>query len=77
MAAGLLSKPGMQYGPCADVCQHSDCASTRLIAESLCRFCEKAIGFNRRFYNDNGYVHASCLEDAVTEQRSTRKDATP
>ena len=71
MAAEILSNPSTQFGPCADACQHSDCASTRIIADSVCRFCEKAIGLNRRFYNDNGYVHASCLEDAVEQERST------
>jgi hypothetical protein len=71
MAAGILSIPGTQFGPCADACHHSDCASTRMIAESVCRFCDKEIGFDTRFYNDNGYVHASCLEDAIEQERST------
>jgi hypothetical protein len=71
MAAGILSSPGTQFGLCADTCQHSDCATVRLIAETICRFCVNAIGFNNRFYNDNGYVHASCLEDAVERERST------
>jgi len=70
MAAGILITLGGQFGPCADLCQHSDCKSTRIIAETLCRFCANPIGFNRRFYNDNGYVHASCLEDAVEQERS-------
>ncbi len=70
MAAGILTPPGGQFGPCAELCQHSDCKSTRIIAETLCRFCANPIGFNRRFYNDNGYVHASCLEDAVEQERS-------
>ncbi len=70
MAAGILITPGGQFGPCAELCQHSDCKSTRIIAETLCRFCANPIGFNRRFYNDNGYVHASCLEDAIEQERS-------
>jgi hypothetical protein len=69
MAAGTLSEPGTQFGPCAEACHHSDCASTRLIAESICRVCDKAIGFDRRFYNDNGYVHASCLEDTIEQEQ--------
>jgi len=72
MAAGILPSPGEQFGPCAELCQHSDCKSTRIIAETLCRFCANPIGFNRRFYNDNGYVHASCLEDALEQERSTQ-----
>lgn len=71
MAAATLSTPGTQFGPCADPCQHSDCASTRMIAQTVCPFCEKPIGFETPFYNDNGYVHASCLEDAVEQEGST------
>jgi len=71
MAAAILSTPGTQFGPCAEPCQHSDCSTIRMIAETVCRFCDKAIGFDTRFYNDNEYVHASCLEDAVEHEHST------
>lgn len=68
MAAGVFSKPGSEYGPCAETCVHIDCASTREEASSSCRICVKEIGYDRRFYsegNGSGLVHASCLEDEI------------
>ena len=70
MAAGILSTPGTQFGPFAELCQHSDCAGMRRIAETICRLCDKPIDFNNRFYNDHSYVHAVCLEDAIEADRS-------
>lgn len=72
MAAGVLSKPGTEYGPCAEPCRHIDCAGTRTIAETVCRYCDKPIGYDRRFYNDEGYVHSSCSEDAIEQERANR-----
>jgi hypothetical protein len=72
MAAGVLAKPGTEFGPCAEPCQHTDCAGTRRIATTVCRFCNKEIGYDRRFYNDEGYVHAACLEDSIDPERQQR-----
>ncbi len=72
MAAGVLSAPGTEFGTCAEPCLHTDCAATRSIAETICRFCDKPIGYDRRFYNDAGYVHASCLEDSIEQERADR-----
>jgi hypothetical protein len=72
VAAGVLSKPGTEYGPCNQPCHHTDCAGTRTIAETVCRFCDKPIGYDRRFYNDEGYVHASCFEDSIEQERANR-----
>lgn len=65
MAAGRLPTPGSEYGPCEAACQHTDCKLTRDEAESPCSICDKAIGFDVRFYKNpdgNGLVHAQCLE---------------
>lgn len=72
MAAGVLAKPGTEFGPCAEPCQHTDCAGTRRIATTVCRFCNKEIGYDRRFYNDEGYVHTACLEDSIDAERQQR-----
>jgi hypothetical protein len=50
MAAGILSKPGTEYGPCAKECQHTDCRKTREMAEARCTICRKPIGYDTRFY---------------------------
>ena len=42
------------------------------IAHTDCRYCDKPIGYDRRFYNDEGYVHASCSEDAIEQERPNR-----
>lgn len=75
MGAGVLSLPGSEYGPCAEPCHHIDCTGSRTIVDALCRYCDKPIGYDRRFYNDEGYVHASCSEDAIEQERATRNSA--
>lgn len=69
MAALALSKPGKKDGPCESECQHRDCAERRARAAKVCHFCQKPIGFARRFYNDpdntEGLVHADCLDVAT------------
>lgn len=64
MAAGILSKPGSESGPCLTNCNHSDCDSTREMAQTVCVMCGEPIGYERRFYRDpkRGLVHAVCLE---------------
>lgn len=67
MAAGILSKPGTKYGPCANECGHVDCAHTRKMATSNCTICNQPIGYETRFYvgqvDKNTYYHALCLEE--------------
>lgn len=80
MAAGRLPAPGTEYGPCADACAHRDCASTRKQAESACRFCDRPIGYEVRFYVDpeheeqpgRRYVHARCLEEIIEQKRRSQ-----
>lgn len=76
MAAGILPKPGSKYGPCKKKCEHIDCQRTRFEAWSKCRICNEAIGYNVRFYREdnNGLVHANCLEDEVDRQEKERSD---
>jgi hypothetical protein len=67
MAAGILSKPGTQYGPCEAECQHVDCQGTREMAAAPCLICKKPIGYDTRFYvgqiKNKTYYHATCLEE--------------
>jgi hypothetical protein len=66
MAAGILPKPGTQYGPCKTNCKHLDCAETRARAESKCLYCRKVVGYGLRVYQHGDYtLHARCHEDAA------------
>jgi len=73
VAAGTLPAPGTKLGPCADACEHRDCAQTRAEAEQTCRVCDKPIGYETRFYVDSiqravrKLVHAACLEAEAEE----------
>ena len=77
MAAITNPKPGSEYGPCLDECRHLDCKENRQRAAAFCRFCEKRIGYETRYYNDpehpeppnREFVHAACLEDHYEERR--------
>lgn len=75
-----IPKPGAKLGPCKVPCSHRDCHESRYIATMcLCRFCDKAIGYQTRFYrdpepqsptSDRKWVHADCFEDAADKQVS-------
>ena len=68
MAAGILQGPGKKLGPCRSACKHRDCVETREQAASPCRFCQKAIGYETRFYRSGfsgDLAHGVCLEEAV------------
>jgi hypothetical protein len=69
MAAGVLSKPGTNAGPCAEPCHHKDCAETRGMAAALCVYCGKPIGYDERFYQEGRALsHAECSEEAKAAQ---------
>ena len=77
MAAGFISEPGTEYGPCAKTCKHIDCIENRCIAATTCKICGKPIGYRKRFYQERSLmalVHAICgykmIED---EQRKAKK----
>lgn len=71
MAAGILPRPGTQYGPCEQPCDHVDCRATRQDAASICVYCRREIGFGTRFYRtDLTLVHAACAENAAERQRN-------
>ncbi len=67
MAAGTISKPGDQYGPCLDEsCEHTDCAASRKQAATRCNICGEAIGYERLFYQRDNWTileHAPCKEN--------------
>jgi hypothetical protein len=71
MAASRLPKPGSQLGPCRHACTHRDCAASRTMAATICRFCRKPVGYETRFYNASGLCHAACLEEATESQPSS------
>lgn len=50
MAAGAIAEPGTALGPCADDCQHTDCAANRRSASTFCAICERPIGYDTPFY---------------------------
>ena len=72
MAAGRLPEPGTEHGPCAEICKHLDCAESKRQAESACRICEKPIGYERGFYQENNwtvFVHSSCAHTEAEKGR--------
>ncbi len=76
MAAGTLSKPGTDFGPCETDCKHRDCQQTRDMATKSCGICSEPIGYDRRFYRDNEttppkYHHALCLEEKFANEANT------
>lgn len=79
MAAGALSAPGTQYGPCVEPCEHRDCASTRELAEKICPHCNEPIGYDRNFYQDGTWTtleHQLCALRAL-EEAKVGTSATP
>lgn len=70
MTAGFLARPGSPYGPCSNInCGHVDCKETRILAEQICRYCHKPIGYDRQFCRVPELVHATCHEDAIATER--------
>ncbi|MFA5385101.1 MAG: hypothetical protein WC364_10630 [Eubacteriales bacterium] len=63
MAAGKIAAPGTEYGPCKEPCSHTDCASSRSMAEAECIHCGKPIGYETSCYStETGFAHAKCEE---------------
>jgi hypothetical protein len=79
MAATSNAAPGTEYGPCAGICSHRDCADTRATAQVKCTACDKVIGYGQPFYRDNPdgvtdwkkLIHASCAVDREEDRRRT------
>lgn len=69
MAAGQLSKPGSEHGPCVKPCGHIDCKQTREMARSECKYCRAEIGYSRRFFilekhmGEDVLCHEGCAFD--------------
>lgn len=64
MAAKTLPEIGSTWGPCLELCGHTDCLLTREMADAHCRVCADPIGYRTRFYAEDagGLVHARCVE---------------
>jgi len=61
MAYGAIPDPGTTYGPCAEPCQHLDCAESRKTAAAACHYCGDPIGYRTNFQIDSeGPVHFTC-----------------
>jgi hypothetical protein len=73
MAWSTVPAEGSQYGPCAEPCQHRDCAQHRADAQVICSYCHKAVGTDTPIYSgqdgESRLVHASCLEDAIAKEQ--------
>lgn len=78
MAAVVLSPPGHEYGPCIRIdCEHTDCVAIRKMAGKICRLCDEAIGYDRRFVldresndtDDPHYVHELCDVEDLEKHR--------
>lgn len=70
MAAGMLPRPGTEYGPCLKACEHLDCAETRRMALAKCDICGKPIDFETRFYRrpmDEARDIGTVLHDAARQ----------
>ena len=69
MAAGTISKPGSQYGPCLDEdCGHTDCAASRAMAAVECTSCGKPIGYDDLFIQREHWTklqHAVCTIEVL------------
>ena len=70
MAAGTIPSPGSKYGPCADACEHTDCAESRTMAGGICHICGEPVGFGKPYFRESGgaeagkgrgLVHAACV----------------
>jgi len=63
MAAGFISSPGTEYGPCIDACDHHDCGPNRLLAAQGCAVCQEPIGYETMFYQEDNWTvltHERC-----------------
>jgi hypothetical protein len=71
MASSFISPPGSEFGPCAEFCDHRDCAASRRVAGASCGICGEPIGYDRHYYAadnpDNGirWTHATCEEEEI------------
>lgn len=76
MAAGYLPEPGKvderegwQLGPCVEPCDHTDCASTRAMADQACPHCGDPIGYEVAYFDVSAddqrshsmLAHARCV----------------
>ncbi len=84
MAAGTMSAPGTEYGPCVDEnCGHTTCDETRRMVGLECRYCETPIGYDRRFFNDtlrtqplwSVLVHELCAYEAIDAANAHQNEA--
>lgn len=81
MGWAILSAPGTEHGPCKGKCQHIDCAATRKMADNICGYCDKPIGFDQRFYQleldgEQCFAHAPCAEREEDILRKAMKRST-
>jgi hypothetical protein len=71
-----------------DACSHTDCAQTRQMAEAMCHYCSKPIGYDTPFYDVSPpgqpggpmhwrLAHASCHEDAILKPKDTPSTDAP
>ncbi len=64
-AYSRLAEPGTTHGPCNKSCQdHGNCRLIRRIAETICFFCGKPIGYKTDYCRglpcESEFIHARC-----------------
>ena len=84
VAAGQLSAPGTEFGPCGieddkPTCVHPGCWTTHGMATSRCVHCGKPIGYETGFFNVTSYderavgvqtlAHELCEYESVEASR--------
>lgn len=72
MAAALIPALGSKWGPCAIPCQHLDCQEIHRMAKTPCKRCGEILGYDVRYYENEGLVHADCEKLAAEEETKQR-----
>jgi len=77
MAYSSIGKPGTEFGPCAESCNHADCNQLRVLANTPCRICGIPIGYEANFQQerDAAPVHIVCAwaeSEDIDDERAGR-----
>lgn len=75
MAWSIVPRPGTKVGPCKGECQHTDCAATRKLAATICRYCQQEIGYGGKYTMEAGEpVHFICLVEHVESESTSGEE---
>lgn len=67
----ILAQPGTEAGPCAEPCEHYDCAQIRTTVKSICHYCGEEIGYDNAYLIEDKLrpVHSACVDNEIEERR--------